>query len=64
MSFRSSLKMKQGKFMSNQLDSHTICTIDQSFAHEDSSFSQPLKFQSNQHFQAIEFVDQTIPEKL
>ena len=64
MSFQSLLKMKCSVEVYNtQPVSHTICPFDRSFAHKDSSFFDRL-FQSNQHFQAVEFVDQPIPEKL
>ena len=63
MSFWSSLKMKQWKFTTaNQLATPSAPLIKVLFI-KILLFLDPL-FQSNQHLQAIEFVDQPIPEKL
>ena len=63
MSFHSSLKMKQWKFITaDQLSSQSAPLIEVLLV-KILLFLDHL-FQSNQHFQAIEFVDQPIPEKL
>ena len=64
MSFQSSLKMKQWKFTApDQLATPSARPLIEVLLIKFLLFLDHL-FQSNQHFQAIEFVDQPIPEKL
>ena len=63
MSFQSSLKMKQWKFTTpNELATPCAPLIKVLLIKILLFLDHSL--QSNQHFQAIEFMDQTIPEKL
>ena len=63
MSFRSSLKMKQWKFTTPDQLATPSAPLIEVLLIKILLFLDHL-FQSNQHFQAIEFVDQPIVEKL
>ena len=63
MSFRSSLKMKQWKFTTPDQLATPSAPLIKVLLIKILLFLD-LSFQSNQHFQAIAFVDQTFPEKL
>ena len=63
MSFQSSLKMKQRKFTTPDQLATPSAPLIEVLLIKILLFRDHL-FQSNQHFQAIECVDQTIPEKL
>ena len=63
MSFRPSLKMKQWKFITPDQLATPSAPLIEVLLIKILLFLDHL-FQSNQHFQAIEFVDQPIPEKL
>ena len=63
MSFRSWLKMKQWKFTTPDQLATPSAPLIEVLLIKILLFLDHL-FQSNQHFQAIEFVDQPIPEKL
>ena len=63
MSFRSSLKMKQWKFTTADQLATPSAPLIKVLLFKILLFLNHL-FQSNQHIQAIEFVDQLIPEKL
>ena len=63
LSFQSSLKMKQWKFTAPDKLGTPSAPLIKVLLIKILLFLDH-SFQSNQHFQAIEFVDQTIPEKL